>query len=170
MKPMRITVAALGLSAVGFAALVAHESYVPEAMVPTKGDRPTVGFGSTYRDDGTPVQLGDTITVPKAVERTLAHVAKDETGLKRCITAPLSQTEFDLLVNHAYQYGVARTCASDVVKLSNAGQYRAACDAYLNWYRAGGRDCRHPSSWGPMGCKGVWVRSIERQQKCIAAQ
>lgn len=169
MKPARMSIAALGLSAVGFVALVAHESYAPEAMIPTKNDRPTVGFGSTFRDDGTPVQMGDTITVPKALARTIAHVNKDETGLKRCVTAPVNQVEYDLLVNHAYQFGVSKTCSSTVVKEINAGNYEAACHAYLMWHRAGGRDCRVPQNWGPGGCKGVWVRSIERQQKCVHA-
>ncbi|HEV6964628.1 glycoside hydrolase family protein [Roseateles sp.] len=170
MSRVRIAIGALSLSAAGFVGLTAHEAFTDRAIIPTKGDRPTVGFGSTFRDDGTPVQMGDTITVPKALARSQKHIEKDEMGLKRCVTADLHQVEYDLLVDHAYQYGVAKTCASTMVKESNAGNYVAACNAYPLWFRAGGRDCRRPENWGPQGCKGVWTRSLERQQKCLGAQ
>ena len=170
MSRVRVAVAALSFSLAGFVGLVAHEYYTDTAIIPTKNDRPTVGFGSTFREDGSPVQMSDTITPPKAVARSAAHIAKDEAGLKKCVTGELNQAEYDLLVDHAYQYGVANTCASTVVKEINVGNYRAACDAYLLWFRAGGRDCRRPENWGPKGCRGVWTRSQDRQSKCIGAQ
>ena len=97
----RIGIAALALSAMGLVKLVNDESFTPVAVIPVQGDRPTVGFGSTFRDDGSPVQMGDTITVPQALKRTLAHIQKDETRLKACVTAPLTQVEYDLLEDHA---------------------------------------------------------------------
>ena len=35
--------------AAAFGALVTHEAYTDKAVIPTKGDRPTVGFGSLRR-------------------------------------------------------------------------------------------------------------------------
>lgn len=166
MKSPRIVIGALSLSAAGLVGLITHESYTDKAIVPVAGDRPTVGFGSTFREDGTPVQLGDTITPPKAVARTAAHIAKDETKLKRCVTAPLHQVEYDLLVDHAYQYGVDATCSSTLVKLTNAGQYRAACEQYTRWRFVAGRDCSVRSN----GCYGVWTRAQERRNKCVEVQ
>lgn len=160
--PVRLMVASLSLSAAGFVGLVSHEGFTSTAVIPTQGDRPTVGFGSTFRDDGTPVQMGDTITAPKAVARSYNHIAKDETRLKNCVTAPVSQNEYDLLVDHAYQYGPAATCNSEIVRLTNLQQYAAACDAYLNWRRVAGRDCRIRSN----NCYGVWLRSQARAEKC----
>ena len=64
----RIGIAALALSAMGLVKLVNDESFTPVAVIPVQGDRPTVGFGSTFRDDGSPVQMGDTITVPQALK------------------------------------------------------------------------------------------------------
>lgn len=162
MKPPRIVVAALSLSAAGFVGLVAHEGYTDRAVVPVKGDRPTVGFGSTFRDDGTPVQMGDTITAPQAVKRSFNHIAKDESRLKQCVKAPLHQYEYDTLVDHAYQYGVAATCNSTVVRLVNAGQYEQACQAYERWKFVAGRDCSVRAN----GCYGVWLRSQERVRRC----
>lgn len=161
----RTHIAALSLSAAGFVGLVAHEGYTDTAVIPVKGDRPTVGFGSTFRDDGTPVQMGDRITAPQAVARSYNHISKDETRLKQCIKAPLYQWEYDTLVNHAYQYGSAATCGSEVVKLVNQGRYAEACEAYKNWKMVAKRDCSIRSN----NCYGVWLRSLERVNKCKGA-
>lgn len=170
MKHPRMAVAALSLSAAGLVGIVLHEGYSDVAIIPTKGDRPTVGFGSTFREDGSSVQMGDRITPPRAVARTAAHIAKDESGLKRCVTAPMSQVEYDILVDFSYQYGVAATCRSSMVRFTNDGLYREACDAYALYKRSQGRDCSQPEHWGPGGCKGVWLRNMERRTKCLEAQ
>lgn len=167
MKNFRMPVITLTLSAAAFVTLVTHEGYTDKAVIPTKNDRPTLGFGSTFRDDGSPVQIGDTITPPKAVARSAAHIAKDETGLKQCVTGSLSQTEYDTLVGFAYQYGVAATCASSMVRETNAGNYLAACHGYTRYKFSGGFDCSTP---GNKVCAGVWARNLERQAKCLSAQ
>jgi lysozyme len=166
MKFKRIAIAALSLSAAAFVATTGDEGYTDTAIIPVKGDRPTVGFGSTFREDGSPVQMGDRITPPKAVKRSLAHIQKDETQLHRCVTAPLNQLEYDELVKHAYQYGAAATCSSQIVKHTNAGRYADACAAHLSWRFVAKRDCAIRSN----GCYGVWLRSQERNQKCMEAQ
>lgn len=47
--PVRSLVAALALSAAGLIAIVDREGYTDAAVVPTRNDRPTYGFGSTVR-------------------------------------------------------------------------------------------------------------------------
>ena len=167
MRHPRIAFAALTLSAAGFAGLVLEESYTTNAVIPTKGDRPTVGFGSTFRDDGTPVQMGDTITPARAIARSVAHIAKDESGLKRCVTGAMSQVEYDILVKFSYQYGVAATCNSSMVRNVNAGNYARACEGYTLYKFSAGFDCSTP---GNRVCGGVWTRNLERREQCLAAQ
>jgi GH24 family phage-related lysozyme (muramidase) len=162
-KP-RLVIAALSLSAAGFVAIVVDEGYTDRAVVPTKNDRPTVGFGSTFRDDGSPVQMGDTITPPKAVARSAAHIARDEAGLKACVTGPMTQGEYDVLVSFAYQYGAPATCRSSMVRHINAGRYAESCEAYLLYRFSGGYDCSVP---GNRICAGVWKRNVERRAKCL---
>ena len=58
MKHPRIAVAALSLSAAGFVGILLSEGYTDTAIIPTKGDVPTLGFGSTFREDGSRVQIG----------------------------------------------------------------------------------------------------------------
>ena len=167
MRHPRIAFAALTLSAVGFAGLALEEHFTSTAVIPTKGDRPTVGFGSTFRDDGTPVQMGDTITPARAIARSVAHIAKDESGLKRCVTGAMSQSEYDILVKFSYQYGVAATCNSSMVRNVNAGNYRLACEGYTLYKYSAGYDCSTP---GNRVCAGVWIRNLERREQCLAVQ
>lgn len=170
MRHPRSAVAALSLSAAALVAIITSESYTDVAVVPTKNDRPTVGFGSTFREDGTPVRIGDTIKPVRAVQRTMAHINKDETALKRCVTGPMSQVEYDLVVDFSYQYGTVATCNSSMVLFTNAGDYVAACNAYTRYKFSGGYDCSTLINGKPnKRCWGVWTRNLERRDKCLEA-
>lgn len=163
----RVMIAALSLSAAGLIGLVTYEGYTPGAVIPTKGDRLTLGFGITTRPDGSPVEAGDRTDPVDALKRSAAHIAKDETALKRCVTAPLSQAEYDILVDFTYQYGAATACSSSIVRRINAEDYEGACRAYRLYRFAAGYDCSTP---GNRRCPGVWTRSLGREAKCLAAQ
>jgi lysozyme len=165
-KIVRIAAAGLSLTAFGWASITAYEGYVEEAMIPIPGDRPTIGFGSTFWGDGSPVKLGERTTPSKAIRTSLAHIAKDEAGLKRCVTGDLSMPEWDILVDFTYWRGRGGACRSDVVKNINAGKYVEACEAYLNLdsRKAGGKDCKDSAN----RCRGVWLRAQERYNKCMA--
>jgi GH24 family phage-related lysozyme (muramidase) len=189
MSKTRIAAYALTLSAVAFVGRMAHENYVDEAVIPVKGDRPTVGFGMTWRPDGSPVQMGDRTNPVEALQRSLAHVQRDEAALKKCLTAELFPAEFDMLMDHAYQYGVPVTCKSGMVREANAGRHREACEAYLSyrfitngrpgagwepyrWNSAGAPtrwrfDCSTP---GNKVCGGVWKDAQRRHRVCTDAQ
>lgn len=168
MNRSRTFVGALALSAAGLIALVAHEGYTDKAVVPVPGDRPTVGFGSTFNPDGSPVRMGDTTTPQKALRMTLAHTGKDELQLKRCVTGVLNQAEYDVLVDFTYWRGRGGACRSEVVRAINRGDHKASCEAYLDLdsRRTAGKDCKDPAN----RCRGVWLRAQERHRKCMEAQ
>jgi lysozyme len=163
----RRNVIALSASAALLVSLVVSEGYTEKAVIPVKGDVPTVGFGMTYRPDGTPVQMGDRTNPIDAIQRSLSHIQKDEIGIKKCVTAPISQVEYDLMVDFAYQYGVPTLCRSSMVKKANIGDYVGSCKAYLQYKRVNGYDCSTP---GNKRCLGVWQRSVERYNDCMEAQ
>lgn len=163
MTKIRSAIAVLSLSAVAFVGILQHEGYTDKAVIPIPGDRPTIGFGSTFKENGSPVQIGDSITPPKAVARSLSHISKDETVLKSCVTAPVSQQEYDVLVEFSYWFGAARACKSDVVVYLNSERYADSCAAYLRYRRAAGKDCSIKSN----KCSGVWKRAQERHAKCM---
>ena len=167
MKHPRMAVAALSLSAAGLVGILLSEDYTDRAIIPTKNDRPTVGFGSTFKEDGTPVSMQDRIKPPQAVKLALTHIQKDELNLKQCVIGDMSQIEWDILVDFAYQYGTRATCRSSMVRFINAGQYEAACNAYTLYKFSGGYDCSIP---GNKVCSGVWKRNLKRRDECLAAQ
>lgn len=164
----RTKISALVLSAAGLIGLATHEGFTNNAVIPVPGDRPTMGFGSTFKEDGSPVRMGDSTTPQKALRMMVAHIGKDELNLKRCVTGVLNQKEYDTLVNFSYWRGSGGACRSEVVQAINRGDYIGSCNAYLNLdsRKAAGRDCKEPGS----GCRGVWVRAQERHKACMEAQ
>ena len=168
MSKLRITVAALSLSAAGLIGLVSSEGYTDKAVIPTKGDRPTVGFGSTFHEDGSPVKLGDTTTPVRALIKAKAHISKEEVIFRKSLEgAKLSQEEFDLYMDWVYQYGTGRWSASTMRREILAENYMAACDALLLYKKSAGFDCSIP---GNKVCAGVWTRQLNRHAQCKEAQ
>ena len=124
----RLAVAGLSLSAVGLLTIAKWEGFSDKAYIPVAGDVPTIGFGST---EG--VQMGDTITVPKALERLMRDVGVAESAIGRCVKVPLSQSEYDAFTSFAFNVGGAKFCSSTLVKKLNAGDYDGACKELERW-------------------------------------
>lgn len=160
MKHARVIVSALSLSAAGLVALVRHEGYTDRAVQPLPGDAWTVGFGSTGG-----VKPGDRVTPPAALERALVDIQAFEGALKRCVAVPLSQVEYDLYLNFAYNVGSGAFCSSTMVRKLNAGSYADACREFERWTMFQGKDCRDPAN----RCGGLVKRRAEAQAACLAA-
>lgn len=168
MSRARILAAGLALSASTFVAILSSEGYTDAAVIPTRNDRPTVGFGSTFRDDGAPVRMGDRITPVRAVQRAAAHLSKEEGAFRASIPGvALHQAEYDVYMDWVYQYGTGAWRESTMRRQLLGGQYRQACDALLLYKRSGGYDCSIP---GNKVCAGVWTRQLARHKKCMEAQ
>ena len=155
----RIKVAGLSLSAVAFITLIVSEGFSPTATVPVKGDRPTVGFGSTYHQDGSAVKMGETISPVNGLQTAQAHISKDEVRFRQSLlSVELTQAEYDLYIDWVYQYGIGRWLASPM-------RQRLIDGLLLPQYRTvAGYDC---STAGNKRCYGVWVRAQDRHRRCI---
>jgi len=157
----------LGFSAASLIVLAISEGYTDRAIIPTKDDVPTVGFGTTTRPDGSPVRMGDTTNPVDALQRKARDIDKFEGALKTCVKVPLHQAEYDLYVDHAYNIGSSAFCSSTIVRRLNAQDYAGACEAILMWRRVGRQDCSVP---GNRVCWGLWERRLAAHAKCQAAQ
>ena len=170
---LRVSVAALTLSAAGFATWQASEGFTATAVIPTRGDVPTIGHGSTRYEDGTPVRLGDApITRQRAQQLARNLHSEEEARFKASLPGVyLHPGEYDLYLDFVGQYGIGnwRKPQSPRTWLLQ-GDYVGACNALLTWRFQAGRDCRLPENWGPQGCKGVWTRQQQRHAKCMAMQ
>jgi lysozyme len=139
MNATRIAVSVAVLSAAGFAAILSWEGWSTKAVPPVPGDVPTYGFGTTTDATGQPLRGGETITPPVAVQRALRDVRQFENALAGCVTAPLTQGEYDAYVSLAYNIGAKAFCGSTLVSRLNAGDYAGACKQILRWNRFQGR-------------------------------
>ena len=147
------------------------QGFTDHAVIPTKGDVPTIGHGSTRYEDGTPVKMGDTITRQRAAELARNLARKDEKQFADTLPGvKLAQYEYDAYIDFVGQYGIGNWRKSSMRRHLIEGDYAQACEALLAWRKQAGRDCSLPQNWGPHGCKGVWTRQQERRAKCLAEQ
>lgn len=164
----RLVVASLSLSAAALVGIVAHEGYTDKAVIPTVNDRPTVGFGSTFHENGQAVKMGETTTPVRALIKAQAHISKEEERFRASLPGvKLHQAEYDLYMDWVYQFGAGNWNKSSMRRHLLAGNYRAACDSLLLYKFSGGYDCSTP---GNKRCAGVWTRQLERHAACLAAQ
>lgn len=126
----RSAVALLVLAASTLVGIAVHEGYKDEAYIPVRGDMPTIGFGTT-----TGVRLGDRTTPVRSLVRLLDEIeGVYAAGVKRCVTVPLYQHEYEAFVSLAYNIGVSAFCrkalpgrSPNLIDLINAGKYAEAC-------------------------------------------
>lgn len=124
----RLTVTALTVSASVLMGTAMKEGYRDTAYPdPATGGAPwTIGYGETK---GTkPGQRTDPVHALVQLGKSLDDHAA---GVARCITAPLSQGEFDASVDLAYNIGVGAFCSGSVAKRFNALDYWGGCMAFL---------------------------------------
>ena len=157
---MRRAVAGLTLSAAALVGIVLHEGYTDHAVIPARGDVPTIGFGTTAG-----VKIGDTTTPPKALARALADAQQFEGALKQCVTVPLAQHEYDAFVSFSYNVGSRAFCQSTLVRKLNAEDYAGACAELLRWRFFQGKDCALPAN--ARLCGGLATRREAEYRQCI---
>lgn len=169
MKRARVLVAALSISAAGFVGWMTNEGFSSAPIIPTKGDVPTIGHGSTRYEDGTPVRMTDPpITRERAAILSRNLMSEDEKRFRASISGvKLFQEEYDLYLDFVGQYGIGTWRKSSMRRELLAGNYEAACEALLMYRYAAGFDCSTP---GNKRCWGVWKRQIERHDTCMAVQ
>ena len=138
-RPRRSLVAMVGVSA---AALI-----VPFVSQWESGGKPRL---TAYRDIVGVWTICNGVTAdvrPGTVETPAGCTAREEAALVRHADPVLACTpvlrdhpaQLAAAVSLAYNIGTTGYCTSTVARRFNAGDWRAACDAFLLWNRAGGR-------------------------------
>jgi lysozyme len=151
------------LSAAALVGITLQEGYTDKAVIPVPGDVPTIGFGTT---EG--VKMGDRTTPPKALARALSDVQKYEGALKKCVTVPLHQYEYDAYTDLAYNIGAGAFCGSQIVARVNALDYAGGCDQILRWRFYQGHDCSLREN--ARLCGGLWARRQLEAKHCRGEQ
>ncbi|GAA5003170.1 lysozyme [Acinetobacter puyangensis] len=156
-------VSAVSLGGVAFTA--GYEGFTSKPVIPTKGDVPTIGHGTTVYPNGQKVKMTDkAITKQEAAYFLKDHMNKNQKGFNQSLSGvKLSEQEYDLYNDFVYQFGLASWKNSSMLKNLKAGQYVAACKSLLKWKYVAKRDCSVRSN----NCYGVWTRQLDRYNKCI---
>lgn len=99
----------------------------------------TVGYGSTFYADGRPVKLSDPLISQAGAELLLrATLGQYETAVCEGVTQPMTQGQFDALVDFAYNCGAGSFRSSTLRKKINAGDMVGAALEFARWNKAGG--------------------------------
>jgi len=110
------------------------EAYLCPASVPT------IGYGSTYYEDGRPVKLGDAITQERA-DQLFQAIAEDfAKRVRSLLKVGLNENQFSALVSFTYNVGVANLKKSTLLKKVNINPSDPTIeDEFLKWNKAGGK-------------------------------
>lgn len=102
---------------------------------------PTIGYGSTYYENGDKVSLDDSpISEAEAEELFKTTLKKYERSVTNALTVSVFQYEFDALVSLCYNIGCTNFSKSTLVKMLNEGEAPVEiADQFLRWNKAGGK-------------------------------
>ncbi|RSP97619.1 lysozyme [Acinetobacter baumannii] len=161
----KYAVGVLAASTAFFASLIGYEGYSSKPYLDS-GKVATIGIGSTKYENSTSVKMTDKpITKDRAIQISKSHISKDEVAFRKSLPGvKLTQTEYDVYLDFVYNFGQSNWNQSSMRKLLLQNKPRQACDALLKWKYVAKRDC----SIRKNGCYGVWVRQLDRHQKCLS--
>ena len=102
---------------------------------------PTIGYGSTRYEDGTPVTLKDEpIDQARANAIMRTTLAREyEPAVQRYVKVPLTQGQYDALVDFAYNAGAKNLLQSTLLKKLNSKNYAGASKEFEKWVYGGGK-------------------------------
>ena len=128
------------ISNLGLELIKKYEGFKAKAyLCPAKV--PTIGFGSTYYEDGTKVKLTDSpITQERATELLEALLVSYERSVDSYCVDTINQYQFDALCSFAYNCGVGNLKSSTLLKKVNKNPNDPTIkDEFLKWNKGGGK-------------------------------
>jgi len=102
---------------------------------------PTIGYGSTYYENGIKVQMSDAPITGARAEMLLKNVAdRFAQKVANLLKKPVTQNQFNALVSFAFNVGSGALASSTLLKLVNANPNDAMiAKEFLKWNKAGGK-------------------------------
>ena len=124
------------LSVAGLELLKKSEGFRERIYTDVAGIR-TIGFGHRLAP-GEAYASG--ITAVQAESILAADVSTAEAAVKRLVQVPLTQGQFDALVDFVFNVGAGRLASSTLLRYLNSGNYDAAAWQLLAWDHAGNHE------------------------------
>jgi lysozyme len=123
-------------SAAGMELLKRSEGFRNHVYLDVAG-LPTIGYGHCLlHSDSFPNGIDES----QATTLLASDVRDAEQAVQRLVMVPLTQGQFDALVDFTYNLGSAKLAASTLLKSLNAGRYDDAAEQLLRWDHAGGQE------------------------------
>jgi len=94
----------------------------------------TIGYGHTGPD----VHAGLTITQDQANDLLMGDVSHAVSAVNRLVTVPLTQNQFDALVDFVFNVGIGNFASSTLLRELNASNFTDAAAQFERWSHAGG--------------------------------
>lgn len=124
------------LSAAGLGLLKRAEGFRSRVYLDVDG-YPTIGYGHRLVHPETfPHGIGEV----QAAGLLAGDVRDAERAVERMVKVPLTQGQFDALVDFCFNLGQGRLAESTLLKDLNAGEYDAAAEQLLRWDHAGAQE------------------------------
>jgi lysozyme len=103
-------------------------------------NKETIGYGNTFYEDGSKVNMGDKIT-PERADKLLTFILdKFEDSVKRLVTSELNDNQLSAVVSFAYNCGVNNLKSSTLLKKINSNpDDPTIADEFKKWTRANGK-------------------------------
>lgn len=133
---IRYLAGALSLSAAGGGAILMNEGSVDHVYLDPVGI-PTACAGST--EGLTRADVGKYMPPEVCAARIRKDTRAAEQAVKACVTAPVTQEQYDALVDTAFNIGRANFCGSTLVRKHNAGDCVGATKEFGRWVYAKGK-------------------------------
>jgi lysozyme len=123
-------------SAAGMELLKRFEGFRNRVYLDVAG-LPTIGYGHRLLHCDS---FSNGIDEPQAANLLACDVRDAEQAVERMVKAPLTQGQFDALVDFTFNLGSGRLASSTLLKSLNAGRYDDAAEQLLRWDHAGGQE------------------------------
>lgn len=103
----------------------------------------TIGWGSTFYENGSPVREGDKITIDRADRLLFEMVMKFEISVRGLVKSKLNDNQIGALTSFAFNVGVGNLKRSTLLKKVNANPNDPTIRyEFMRWTRAGGKQLR----------------------------
>jgi lysozyme len=124
-------------------------------------DKWTIGYGHTSAAGEPFVKEGMTITQDEAEAILKRDIVKYENGVNDLVKVKLTQHQFDVLADFAYNAGVPQLKTSTLLKKINAGNFDAVPAELMKWTKGGGKEI--PGLVRRRRAEAEWWRDLANQ-------
>jgi lysozyme len=103
----------------------------------------TIGWGSTFYENGSRVKEGDIITQKRADDLFLITLKGYEDAVDKMVTAKINKNQRSALISFCYNLGIGALKNSTLLKKVNSDPNNLTiADEFMKWVNAGGKVIR----------------------------